>query len=194
MRFEKLNDTKIRIILTMQDMESNNISFENVLSNSAASQKLLESMITKAEKEIGFYAEDSKLLVEAIMTSNKECIFTITKLRENKVPPKKCCRSFIFKFDCFDDFIDLCIFLKSLPNLNLKNFSKKFALIFYNDTYYLKALDADTFSITFDYMRTFFSEFGDDVSNSCSIEGILNEYGKIIFEKNAISKCIRSFV
>lgn len=194
MRFEKLNDTKIRIILTIQDMESNNISFENVLSNSTASQKLLESMISKAEKEIGFYAEDSKLLVEAIMTSNKECVFTITKLHENKACSKKCTKSFIFKFDSFDNFIDLCIFLKSLQNLNLRNFSKKFSLILYNDTYYLKALDADTFSITFDYMRTFFSEFGDDVSNSCSIDGILNEYGKIIFEKNAISKCIRSFI
>ena len=194
MRFEKLNDTKIRIILTIQDMESNNISFENVLSNSTASQKLLESMISKAETEIGFYAEDSKLLVEAIMTSNEECIFTITKLHENTTCSKKCCKSFIFKFDSFDDFIDLCVFLKSLPNLNLKNFSKKFSLILYNDTYYLKALDADTFSITFDYMRTFFSEFGEDVSNSCSIDGILNEYGKIIFDKNAISKCIRSFI
>ena len=32
MKFEKITDTKIRIILSLQDMESNNITAENVLS------------------------------------------------------------------------------------------------------------------------------------------------------------------
>ena len=37
-------------------------------------------------------------------------------------------------------------------------------------------------------MKNVFAEFGTNVSDSPSINGILNEYGKIIFEKNAIIK------
>ena len=193
MKFEKLTDTKIRIILSLRDMELNNISVENILSNSADSQKLLESIITKAEKKLGFKPGDSKLLIEAIATSNEQCIFTITKLVDEKICIRNYANSFIFKFENFDDFINLCTFLNNFSYLHLKDFSKNFSLIFYNGTYYLQALNAENFSIVLDYMRTIFSEFGKDVSHSVGIEGILNEYGKVIFAKNAIHKCIRSF-
>ena len=97
MKFEKITDSKIKIILSLQDMESNNLSVENVLSNSADSQKLIDTMISKAEIELGFIPEDSKLLVEAVAPSNEECIFTITKLLDDKI----CCQQngnfFIFK-------------------------------------------------------------------------------------------------
>lgn len=193
MKFEKLTDTKIRIILSLRDMELNNISVENILSNSTDSQKLLESIITKAEKKLGFKPGDSKLLIEAVATSSEQCIFTITKLLDEKICIRNYANSFIFKFDSFDDFINLCTFLNNFSYLHLKDFSKNFSLIFYNGTYYLQALNAENFSIVLDYMRTIFSEFGKDVSHSTGIEGILNEYGKVIFAKNAIHKCIRSF-
>ena len=192
MKFEKLTDTKIRIILSSRDMELHNISVENVLSNSADSQKLLETIITRAEKELGFRTGDSKLLVEAVAPTNEQCIFTITKLLGEKICIN-CTNSFIFKFDNFDDFINLCTFLNNFSYIHLKDFSKNFSLIFYNGTYYLQALNIENFSIVLDYMRTIFAEFGKDVSYSTGIEGILNEYGKVIFAKNALHKCIRSF-
>ena len=43
-------------------------------------------------------------------------------------------------------------------------------------------------------MKNIFAEFGTNISSFPGIEGILNEYGKVIFEKNAIVKCIYSFV
>ena len=192
MKFEKITDAQIRIILSAQDMESNNISVENVLSNSADSQQLLESMITKAEKELGFKPEDSKLLIEAV-PSNKECIFTITKLSDDKICLPKHENSFIFKFDKFDDFISLCSFLKNFPYLCLKDISKNFSLIYYNNTYYIKFTDIEDSLIVFEYIKTFFAEFGKDVSNAVGIDGVLNEYGKVIFAKNAIIKCINCF-
>lgn len=193
MKFEKLNDTKIRIILSLRDMELNNISIENILSNSADSQKLLESIISKAEKKLGFKPEDSKLLIEAVAPSNEQCIFTITKLLDEEICIRNYSNSFIFKFESFDDFINLCTFLNNFSYLHLKDFSKNFSLIYYNNTYYLQALNSENFLIVLDYMRTIFSEFAKDVSHSTGIEGILNEYGKVIFAKNAIRKCICSF-
>lgn len=194
MKFEKLNDTKIRIILSLKDMEQNNISAENVLSNSADSQQLLESIIAKAEKVLGFNPGDSKLLVEAISPSDKECIFTITQLLDEDCCSKKNTNSFIFKFEKFDDFANLCVFLNNFSYLDLKSFSKNFSLIIYNGTYYLKLVETTNSAIIIDYLKTLFEEFGKDVSRSAGIDGILNEYGKIVFEKNAILKCIRSFI
>ena len=193
MKFEKITDTKIRIILSLQDMESNNITAENILSNSADSQKLLETMITKAEKELGFKPENSKLLIEAV-PSYEECVFTITKLSNEKAYCIQANHSFIFKFDNFDDFINLCTYLNNFSYLCLNEISKNFSLIYYNCTYYLKFTDIEHCSIVLDYIKTFFSEFGKDVSGTVGIDGILNEYGKVIFQKNAISRCINSFI
>ena len=194
MKFEKLTDTKIKIILSMQDMESNNLSVENVLSNSADSQKLLDIIISKAEAELGFKPDDSQLLVEAIVPSNEECIFTITKLLDDKMCFPQHDNSFIFKFDSFDDFINLCTFLDNFSYLCLKEISKNFSLIFYNNMYYLKFVESEYSSIVIDYIKTLFEEFGKDVSHSAGIDGVLNEYGKVIFSKNAILKCIHSFI
>ncbi len=195
MKFEKITDTKIKIFLSLKDMELNNVSAQSIFSNSVSSQKLLQSMLNKAEKEIGFVTGNSKLLVEAIMSSDEECVFTITKLVENKsILEKNNNNSFIFKFSCFDDFIALCTFLNNFSDLNLKDFSKNFSLILYNDTYYLYSLNVKTYSVLLDYMKDVFSEFGTNVSASTGIDGILNEYGKVIFKKNAIVKCIFNFI
>ena len=190
MKFKKLNDAKIKIILTKKDIKSNNISIENILSNSEESQELLESMIVLAKQKIGFEPGNAKLLVEAIKNSDEEYVFTITKLCCEQVCTNRHFSSFIFKFNCFDDLMHLCIFLKNLSNLNLKAFSKNFSLIFYNGTYFLQALDVKAFSLALEYARSVFAEFGKDVSNLAGIDGILNEYGKIVFPKDAILKSI----
>lgn len=194
MKFEKITDTKIKIILSLRDLELNNVSMDNILSNSDSSQKLLQNMISMAEEKIGFNPGDSKLLVEAIQSFDNEYIFTITKLPEKKIIHRSCSNTFIFKFETFDDFINLCAFLKNSNYLNLKDFSKNFSLIYYNGTYYLQALEAQSLSVLMDYLKLFFSEFGKDVSASSCIEGFLSEYGKVIFPKNAINRCINAFI
>ena len=78
MKFEKITDTKIKIILDINDIKLHNISTNNFFNNSS-SQKLLQIMLSEAEKEIGFKVDDSRLLVEAITNSNQEYIFTISK-------------------------------------------------------------------------------------------------------------------
>lgn len=193
MKFEKITNSKIKIIVSMQDMELNNVSAENIFSNSTSSQKLLQNMLNIAKKEIGFETGDSRLLVEAIMSSDVEYIFTITKLDNNQLYLEKNNNLFIFKFIYFDDFLALCTFLKNFSFLCLKDISKNFSLIYYNNTYYLKFLKTKEYSIVIDYIKNFFDEFGEDVSNSTNIHGFLNEYGKVIFPKDAISRCLYSF-
>lgn len=192
MKFEKITDTQIKIILDIKDMELHNITNESIIATSTFPQKLLQTMLKTAEKEVGFKADDSKLLVEATMPNNTECIFIITKLTTKTISSLD--NSFVFKFNCFDDFIALCTFLNNLSDLNLKDFSENFSLIFYNNTYYLYNSDISKYSILLDYMKETFSEFGTRIYNPLEIEGILNEYGKVIFEDNAIVNCIFHFI
>ena len=49
MKFEKLNNDKIRIILNLQDLEDNNIDYQSFMSNSSDSQKLFLEMLDEAE-------------------------------------------------------------------------------------------------------------------------------------------------
>ena len=95
MKFEKITDTKIKIVLDINDIKLHNISTNNFFNNSP-SQKLLQIMLSEAEKEIGFKVDDSRLLVEAITNSNQEYIFTITKLIEEEKNIENFSSSFIY--------------------------------------------------------------------------------------------------
>lgn len=194
MKFEKITDEKIKIIFNIEDMKSHNISSQTILDSSTFSQELLQTMLTKAEEEVGFFPNDSKLLVEATIAPNQECIFTITKLSTPDLQVENDIDSFIYKFENFDNFISLCTFLNNLYDLNLRKFSEYFSLILYNNTYYLYNTNTENYSTLLDYMQEIFSEFGTKVSNFPYVDGILNEYGKKIFSKNAIVDCILHFI
>ncbi len=193
MKFEKLDDTKIRIKVSINEMKANNLSAESFFSNSTDSQKLLNNMLIQAEKKLNFKPEDSQLLVEALVLSDNECVFTITKLKNEKINQKSY-NDFTFKFESFDDFINLCNFLNSLEFLCLNEISKNFALIYYKQAYYLTLINENFYTLAVEYIKTFFSEFGQNVQSSLEINNILSEYGKPIFPKDAITKCLNFFV
>ena len=85
MKIEKLTENKIRIILNIEDLETNNIDFESVLNNTPETQTLILSILNQAEKEVGFYTKDSKILIEALASFDGNFIFTITKLKLVKI-------------------------------------------------------------------------------------------------------------
>ena len=58
MRFEKLSNDKIRIILDLQDLEDNDIDYQSFMSNSSDSQKLFMEILDEAEEQIGFTTKD----------------------------------------------------------------------------------------------------------------------------------------
>lgn len=193
MKFEKLTETKIRISVSPKDLELNHISEKNIFSNSADSQNLLNSLIVEAEKKLSFKSDNAELLVEAIVLENNDYVFTITKLPDSKTCCKKNNNLFIYKFEAFEDFINMCKFLKNFDFLCLSEISKNLSLFYCKNTYYLSFIETENSTIVIDYLKHFFDEFGKNVSNSSSIDGVLNEYGKVIFSKNAILKCLKNF-
>jgi len=80
MKFEKLNENKIRIILTIQDLNEKHIDFHSFMFNTIESQDILLDMLEEAKKETGFDPEDFNLKIEALAMADTNFIFTITKI------------------------------------------------------------------------------------------------------------------
>ncbi len=207
MKIEKLTENKIRIILSIEDLEKNNVDFKSILNNSAESQTLLLTMLNKAEKEVGFYTKDSKILIEAFGSSTGQLIFTITKFSPENAqtlsPKKKLSvkrkivsldnKVAIYSFKNFDTFCDFCSSISINILKNLKDLCKSISLYLYNDTYYLIISNINT---EFKYLKAFYStvsEFSNFVSNSAQFEGKLLEHGEVVIKNNAIKKGIQLF-
>jgi adapter protein MecA 1/2 len=83
MKIEKINENKIKITLSLNDLEERNIDLESLNINSPATQELFWDMMEQAEIELGFNASDSQLCIEAVPDSQDGFIITITKLDED---------------------------------------------------------------------------------------------------------------
>lgn len=182
MKFEKLTDNKIKISLTSEDMDMNNISKNILISDNFISHPLLQSFLEKAEQELNFKVNDENLLVE-ILSVNDGFIFTITKVDSNFFIYDNSC--FLYKFESFNDFLAFCTYIK---NMNWSVF-EDFCLFVYNNVYFL--ISGNSISPDFNLVLC---EFSKKVNCSYVFEGILNEYGKVILGQDAINTCINLFI
>ncbi len=207
MKFEKVSDTKIRVILTPEDLIKEHIDFHSFMTNSAESQDLFLNILDKAEKEIGFITQDCKIRIETLAMSGGDFIFTVTKLlpdntsdlhirKKVKVRRKKVSMSsnnLVYKFDCFDDFCEFSNFVSNNTIYSKLKIAKSILLYSYNNYYYLVFKNLNT---NLSDIRNFFSgisEFCTYVNNSDVFMYKLQERGKIIFKNNAITKCLYYF-
>ena len=206
MRFEKLNENKIRITLTNQDLIKKNIDFHSFMANPIDSQDLFLDMLDEAEKEIGFVTKDYKIRIEAIQIAGGDFVLTVTRSlpevqkysEKRKIHIKR--KKVNFKENqavyCFNTFDDFCYFSTFLNNNNIKinNIAKSITLYEYKKQYYL------TFSninLNYSDLKKLFSaitEFATYVSNSELIKRKLVESGKIIIKNNAIKTAMQYFV
>lgn len=209
MRFEKLSNDKIRIILDLQDLEDNDIDYQSFMSNSSDSQKLFMEILDEAEEQIGFITKDYKLMIEALATIDGDFIITVTRslpdfditsaykkrtIKAKRKSNKLTTDTIIYEFNNFDDIFDFVLLLKNLNISGLTTFTKDFALYTYKDNYYLVM---DNIDKNFEDIKTFLcalTEFGKSINNSNLFKSILNEYGTLLVKNNfykALSKNLK---
>lgn len=203
MKIEKITDNKIRIILNLDDLKAKNIDLHSFMSNSIESQSLFVDMLDEAEKKVGFYAKDSKVLIEALASSEGLFVFTITKVEDDnfkrkniRIRRKVATTNFkksIYRFESFDEFCAFCTYINNGYSNILNNFAKNNSLYLYNDKYYLVISN-----ITSDHasLKGFFasiSEFAKCINHAEDFESKLIEYGKPIMKRNAIKRTIEYF-
>ena len=212
MKIEKLTENKIRIVLNIEDLKENNIDIDCVLNNSPESQTLILSILNRAQKEVGFCANDSKVLIETISFPDGIFIFTITKSPyENYTPSasnfyrKKPSAKrklvnlnkerLIYSFANFENFCEFCNAL-DIYVLTENNFSflKNSSLFVYDNTYYLIFYNLNAQHISLSALFPIISEFANHVECSNNFEAKLIEHGKAIFKKNAIINTFNLFI
>lgn len=207
MKFEKLNENKIRITLNNQDLAEKHIDFHSFMSNSLESQNLFLDMLNEAEKKVGFITKDYKIKIEALAMSDGDFILTITRFGKNidtdtksskmkKVKIKRKnfdmnSKQIIYQFDSFDDFCNFSQFISKLNNFT--NIAKNMILYLYKDVYYLCISNINIEHENIKQLYTLITEFGTYVDNSEVFGRKLAECGKIVMKNNAIKTCIKYF-
>lgn len=208
MKFEKLSENKLRIILNINDLEDKNIDYQSFMANSDDTQKLFMDMLDKAEREMGFETTNYKIMIEAIVTSKGDFIVTVTrylpsentntsskkkslKVKRKYTPSIK--NNCIYSFKSFDNFCLFCSNLDSTLVKNINKISREISLFVFNNTYYLLIKNIDTDYKYTKIFTTILSEYANNIHNAEIFKYRLNEYGKVIFENSAIKKCIKYF-
>lgn len=209
MKIEKLTENKIRVIINDEDLKQNHTDLHTIMTKSLENQGLFLNILSKAEKEVGFYTENCKLLIEAFSTSDDMFVFTITKYSENDFKdalpnnPKKLTvkrksvninnSDSVYKFNDFEEFCNFCNCINNKNQFEINKLSKHISLYLYNNTYYLILANINTNYKNIKIFYNTISEFGKFVSNSNTFKTKLIEHGNSIIKKNAISIGIKYF-
>ena len=82
MKIERLNENQIRCTLNKSDLASRQLKINELAYGSDKAKELFRDMMQQASYELGFEAEDTPLMIEAIPVSS-ECIVLIVTKVEN---------------------------------------------------------------------------------------------------------------
>ena len=211
MKFEKVNENKIRITLSMHDLEEKDIDFHDFMSNSLETQDLFLDMLEEAEEKIGFKTINCKVKIEALAMTEDNFILTVTKVLPDTlrkhfyVSPKKKVNArrkssslqstnLIYKFNSFDDY---CNFIEFLLNNDLKDsnkIAKEVYVYTHKNYYYLVLCNLNTKYEKLAKFYTAITEFGSYIVNPDLFMHKLNEVGIVFMKNNALKKSFLHFI
>ena len=205
MRFEKVNEDKIRITLSLEDLKKKDIDFHSFMSNSLESQDLFFDMLEEAEKEIGFVTKDYLIRIEALATAGGDFVLTVTRTLpetaknsfKKKVHIKRkklddTASQIVYSFANFEDYCSFLAFFTD-NGFKAKNLAKEVLLYEYQDVYYLVI---NQINLSYPDLKKLFScttEFATFVNHSEVFVRKLAESGKLIMKHNAISTGLKHF-
>lgn len=190
MKIEKLNEDKIKITLSTDDLAERNIDVQSFIYNSPESQDLFWDMMQEAEQKYGFNVDESMIYVEA--TASGAGIFTLTVTKTagslNIPTTKKKLKKGNFKLKrkvtsvqqensiyIFSSFEDICEFCNAVDCSKIGTNS----LYKLNEQYYLKIS-----TMPFNSILEFAS-----LDNSPELTfARIKEYGSVISEEDALQK------
>lgn len=211
MKIEKLTENKIRAIVDFTDLDVEN-NIDLLINNPFDNQNLFLHILNRAEKELNFYTDNCKLLIEAFLSIEDKIVFTITKFSELDSQHEKNKKRIILKkpiarkkhavlnssvgiysFDSFESFCEYCSYINNFKLIDISTLAKNIRLYFYHNAYYLvlkdisKQIDVKIFNLNI-------SEFAEIIPFSNNFLAKLSEYGKIIIRHNAILTSTKFFI
>lgn len=82
MRIERINENSIRCILTSFDLSVRNLNLRELAYGTDKAKKLFEEMMSRANDEVGFNAENTPIMIEAIPMTGNAIQIVITKVED----------------------------------------------------------------------------------------------------------------
>lgn len=191
MKIEKIHVNKIKVTFTPDDVIEHNLTAAAVKENAPRIQQILMSVVRRAEEEVGFSAENARLMVEAMPAEDHSLVMYITRLGENEeikdalTEAKKRFRLKVRQAPLEEAGLALISFESFEDAIRLSRFAEDFdggELYYYNERYHLLTES--------DHARRF-SEFGIKTTDR-GVCDIVCEHGKLIC-KNALKTLRESF-
>ncbi len=207
MKVEKINENKVRITLTLEELEKRKISLKDIEKNNEIAKNLFMDLIEETNLDEDFALEDSQLLIEASSDNNNLFIVTITKVdtipelkqyslldknskrgyKKTKNPSKNVIEykvdSYIYSFEDLDKILDLCQIAKQEQLFFGKN-----SLYKYNNKYYIIFANSSVKNKKFLKTFVFLSEFCQDYYSYNMLSVAIKEKATVIIENNALQK------
>ena len=169
MKIEKLDENKVKITLSMEELEMRNVTLSDIEKNSSIANNLFASLIEESDLDEVFEFDDSQLFIEACSDSTNTFTLTITKIEDlpdiSKYPKSDSnllyrIDSQLYEFSSLDTILDFCKIAK-VENL----FFGKNTLYKYDDKYFLFFSDTaiknkkfiKTFVMISEYCTRYFS-------------------------------------
>ena len=196
MKFERIDENKIKVFVSQEDLLMHGISFESFVVGTPAVEAFFRDVMQKAEYETNFAAAGGRVIVEAMHLKNDGLVIFITKpdgmvvspknrrvryrVRSHSVPTE--CTEHIYQFDTFDD---LCAFASRW------RFQGESSSLYKLQDVYMLTLSFAKDTYEKDYVKAQILEFGTPVSSIK--KSYLEEHGQKICDGDAIASIIKHF-
>ncbi len=195
MKIEKINDKKIKIFLSQEDLEEHNIKISEFITRSEKTQSFFKDMMEIACKTLDFYIDTNKFIIEAIPYNENSIVLIITKASDMDVTDilEKLAfdKNLITKniSISFNKNESICIYcFKSLDTII--NLSKRLicsnnsSLFKYKNLYYLivDTLEEENS----EYINSILGEYGKKQKSSDLSKSFFLEHGEVIIKQDAL--------
>lgn len=189
MILEKIDEQRLLIALTSEDMSILDLDFKRLSWKNEYSRQIIKQLLLRAESEIGFYVDDSQMMIEA-MPQDDGCFVLITlmakrtlgrktyKIKENE-------KKYLFEFKSLDDILDVIDLLYSKKLFDFKN-----TILEYKDRYYIIVCFKGAIPLN---IQSTLTEYGHLLSGDFVSAARMLELGRSLAEDNAIKIIGRSF-
>ena len=201
MKIEKIDENKVRITLTIDELSQRQISLKDIEQDSNRAQDLFLDLLEESDLQEDFLMDDSQLFVEASSDNENLFIVTITKIdympeiarytpkkkssrkkkNANSSPTEYTVASTIYKFSNLDRVLELVSKLKLE-----KAFMGTNSLYKYDDSYFLVFSNTSIKNAKFIKTFVILSEYAEQYYAADMYKTLIKEKSKLIIDKKAI--------
>lgn len=200
MKFHLVNDDKLQIIISKDDMAQLDIQKWDLAPHNPEAQKVFYEILEEAREACGFdVGNNAQLMIEAYPMTGESLLITVTKLKGNRprLPfdldiegigqalmdelmqqedeelPEIVSEEAVYRFEILEDVIQAAYLLKP-------SYDGASQLIRYEEAYYLILLEKEWLA---DSGIAVLSEFGDEVH---TVSAFFQEHGQMVMAEHAI--------